>query len=189
MILDPNIPTDSFFEALPKRSCVCVGFCSDPSNHWDPISDAKRDFLFRIAKQWSLRTERSCCVITGQRNFQSPSHLADCESKAVRWDWLEYSNKPLESSSKVLAREVATLGRLRSENGLILMELGPIGLPTAQAASKLCDALALLIDSHPSDTTVSPPSPRNLLGTLKSYQRTDCRWLGYWQVQAQCLEV
>jgi len=157
MILDPNIPTDSFFEALPKRSCVCVGFCSDPSNHWDPISDAKRDFLFRIATQWSLRTERGCCVITGQRNFQSPSHLADCESKAVRWDWLEYSN-------------------------------GPIGLPAAQAASKLCDALALLVESNQSETTTSPPSPRNLLGTLKSYQRAECRWLGYWRVQAQCLE-
>ncbi|MFN5102675.1 MAG: hypothetical protein ACK5GJ_07760 [Planctomycetota bacterium] len=188
MILDPNIPTDSFFEALPKRSCVCVGFCSDPSNHWDPISDAKRDFLFRIATQWSLRTERGCCVITGQRNFQSPSHLADCESKAVRWDWLEYSNKPLESSSKVLAREVATLGRLRSENGLILMELGPIGLSTAQAASKLCDALALLVESNQSETTAGLRGHRNILGTLKSYQRAECRWLGYWRVQAQCLE-
>ncbi|MFM7931556.1 MAG: hypothetical protein ACKO9Q_27940, partial [Pirellula sp.] len=75
------------------------------------------------------------------------------------------------------------------ENGLILIDLGPLGLPIAQTISKLCDGLALLLNENQEHKSSNPHSLRRILGTLKSYQRHDCRWLGFWQVQSQGLGV
>lgn len=189
MILNPCIPTDSFFESLPKRSSVCIGFCSNPSAHLDLVSDPKQDLLLQIASHWSLQTKRSSCVITGPCQSNSQSQSAHPNSTLIHWDWLEPTGQPLENSPKALARDIATLGRLRSENGLILIDLGPLGLPIAQTISKLCDGLALLLNEHQEHPSSNSQSLRRILGTLKSYQRPDCRWLGFWQVQSQGLGV
>lgn len=189
MISDSCIPTEAFFESLPKRSSVCIGFCSNPVAHPVSVPDSNRDFLIQIASQWSLRTQRSSCVITGPCDFERQIHRSCTDPTLIQWDWLEPTSKPLENPSKALARDVATLARLRSENGLILMELGPLGLPLAQTASKLCDGLALLVDENQQHNSSDSHDPRGILGSLKSYQRPDCRWLGFWKVQSQGLGV
>lgn len=189
MILEPCIPTASFFESLPKRSSVCIGFCSNPSAQLDLISDSNRDLLIQIASHWSLQTQRSSKVITGPCKSNSQSQSAHPNSTLIHWDWLEPTGQPLENSPKALARDIATLGRLRSENGLILIDLGPLGLPLAQTISKLCDGLALLIDEKQEHNQSNSLSLRRILETLKLYQRPDCRWLGFWKVQAQGLSI
>jgi hypothetical protein len=189
MILEPCIPTASFFESLPRRSSVCIGFCSNPSAHLDLVSDPKQDLLLQIASHWSLQTKRNSCVITGPCQSNSQSQSAHPNSTLIHWGWLEPTGQPLENSQKALARDIATLARLRSENGLILIDLGPLGLPLAQSISKLCDGLALLIDEKQKHNQSNSVSLRHILETLKSYQRPDCRWLGFWKVQAQGLSV
>ncbi len=189
MILNPCIPTDSFFESLPKRSSVCIGFCSNPSAHLDLVSDPKQVLLLQIASHWSLQTKRKSCVITGPCHCSGQIQLAHANSTLIHWDWLEPTGQPLENSPKALARDIATLGRLRSENGLILIDLGPLGLPIAQTISKLCDGLALLLNEHQEHHSSNSQSRRRILGTLKSYQRPDCRWLGFWQFHSQGLGV
>jgi hypothetical protein len=189
MILNPCIPTDSFFASLPRRSSVCIGFCSNPSAQLDSVSDSNRDPLIQIASHWSLQTQRSSCVITGPCHCSGQIQSAHANSNLIQWDWLKPTGQPLENSPKALARDIATLGRLRSENGLILIDLGPLGLPIAQSISKLCDGLALLIDENQEHNKSNSLSLRQILETLKSYQRPDCRWLGFWQVQSQGLGV
>lgn len=189
MILNPCIPTDSFFESLPKRSSVCIGFCSNAFAHLDLASDPKRDLLLQLASHWSLQTHRKSCVITGPCKSEDHSRSGQPNPTWIHWDWLEPTGQPLENSPKALARDIATLGHLRSENGLILIDLGPLGLPIAKTISKLCDGLALLLNENQEHKSSNPHSLRRILGTLKSYQRPDCRWLGFWQVQSQGLGV
>ncbi|MFM8398604.1 MAG: hypothetical protein ACKOAH_12315 [Pirellula sp.] len=152
-------------------------------------SDPKRDLLLQLASHWSLQTHRNSCVITGPGKSEEHSRSGQPNPTSIHWDWLEPTGQPLENSPKALARDIATLGHLRSENGLILIDLGPLGLPIAKTISKLCDGLALLLNENQEHKSSNPHSLRRILGTLKSYQRPDCRWLGFWQVQSQGLGV
>lgn len=185
MTLDPCIPTDSFFESLPKRSSICVGFCTNPISQ----PNSNRDLLIQLASHWSLQTNRRSCVITGPCRFDSQSHSNCLNLTLIQWDWLDTTDHNFRTFSKTLARDISTLSRLRSENGLILIDLGPLDLPLAQNASKLCDGLALLLDDTQENNSSNSPSLRRVLGTLESYQRPECRWLGFWRIQNQGLGI
>jgi hypothetical protein len=91
----------------------------------------------------------------------------------VYWDWLAESGKdPCEFSGQVL-RDVAGLTKIRGDHGLVLIELGSTDSPTALHVSRLCDGLVLVAQS--ADRCVG-----KIKAQLGSFERSDCRWLGYW---------
>ncbi|MFM7930468.1 MAG: hypothetical protein ACKO9Q_22400, partial [Pirellula sp.] len=89
-------------------------------------SDPKRDLLLQLASHWSLQTHRNSCVITGPCKSEEHSRSGQPNPTSIHWDWLETTGQPVEKSPKALARDIATLGHMRAENGVIRSELGKL---------------------------------------------------------------
>lgn len=175
---ESSIPIDTFLGSLPRRSSVCVGACS--------LGNSDRDLLAQIARVWSAKTQRPSCVVTG-RPLESSVSLGDPNATLapteICWNWLGQTAAVATSFCPELARDVAGLSLLKSEYGLILIELGSIDSPTALVASKLCDSLVMLLDTHSSDTLATKHGHKKVLAKINSMQRPDCPWLGYWAIQ------
>lgn len=133
-----------------------------------------------ISRAWSLHKQRASCVITAGSAFEAPQQQDDlpCETSLRSWSWLGQSDFPTDGYSGPVARDVSGLTKLKSEHGLILIELGSVESLTAQFASKLCDGLVLLTSS-----SLSTYFCKKIRARIRLLERPDCRWLGYW-----CLE-
>jgi len=179
------IPMDSFIQALPKRSCVCVGAFLLSTSYLAVEKPETEDLVFRIARSWSMQTKRSSCVIASETIGNEESSEDANQVASVSWSWLEQETFDPGVFSKQLARDVAGLSRIRSHHALVMIDLGSIDSRAALYATKLCDGLVLFADDEPlnSQRVQDPPSKRPGLSTrIKAIQRDDCPWLGYWSL-------
>jgi len=180
------IPMDSFIQALPKRSCVCVGAFLLSTSYLAVEKPATEDLVFRIARSWSMQTKRSSCVIASETIGNEESSEDANQVASVSWSWLEQETFDPGVFSKQLARDVAGLSRIRSHHALVMIDLGSIDSRAALYASKLCDGLVLLADDEASIPERNQDRTRGMRQSLsmqlKAIQSDDCPWLGYWSL-------
>lgn len=172
-----KVPLEAFIASLPKRASCCIGVCSmEEPKHTACLTQVS----IEISRAWSLHKQRASCVITAGNAFEGPQHQDDlpCDTSLRSWSWLGQSDFPTDGYSGPVARDVSGLTKLKSQHGLILIELGSVESLTAQFASKLCDGLVLLTSS-----SLSTYFCKKIRSRIRLLERPDCRWLGYW-----CLE-
>ena len=192
--MDCIIPIDSFVRMLPKRPSVCVGvgYLASQRSSLDALS--AMDLARQLALGWIAQSQAPGCLVSSTDRLSAGNESAGKQAAAkqaagkqaaakpavrglqeVYWGWLgESGSDPSEISGQVL-RDVAGLTNIRVQNGLVLIELGSIDSPQALQASRLCDGLVLVTKA--SERCVGKSKAR-----LESFERSDCRWLGYWTV-------
>jgi hypothetical protein len=147
-----KVPVEAFIASLPKRASCCIGICSTQEPKHNPC-------LTQVAPQ---------------QQDDLP-----CETSLRSWSWLGQSDFPTDGYSGPIARDVSGLTKLKSEHGLILIELGSVESLRAQFASKLCDGLVLLTSSSSSTNFC-----KKIRSRIRLLERPDCRWLGYWYLES-----
>jgi hypothetical protein len=172
--MDCVVPIDSFVRLLPKRPSVCIGVGFLASRRSGLEVFRGMDLVGQLALGWMGQSHSRACVVRSTDRLHA-ARSAEPGLQEVYWDWLVESGKdPSEFSGQVL-RDVAGLTKIRGEHGLVLIELGSTDSPTALQASRLCDGLVLVAQS--ADRSVGKSKAQ-----LGSFERSDCRWLGYWTV-------
>ena len=185
--MDCIIPIDSFVRTLPKRPSVCVGvgYLASQRSSLDALS--AMDLARQLALGWIAQSQAPGCLVSSTDRLSAGNESAGKQAagkptvrglQEVYWGWLgESGSDPSEISGQVL-RDVAGLTKIRVQNGLVLIELGSIDSPQALQASRLCDGLVLVTQA--SERCVGKSKAR-----LESFERSDCRWLGYWTVDRE----
>jgi hypothetical protein len=173
-----KVPVEAFIASLPKRASCCIGICSTQEPKHNPCLT---QVSIEISRAWSLHKQRASCVITAGGAFEAPQQQDDlpCETSLRSWSWLGQSDFPTDGYSGPIARDVSGLTKLKSEHGLILIELGSVESLRAQFASKLCDGLVLLTSSSSSTNFC-----KKIRSRIRLLERPDCRWLGYWYLES-----
>jgi hypothetical protein len=174
--MDCIVPIDSFVRVLPKRRGVCIGVGFLASRRSGLEVFRGLDLVGQLALGWMGQSHSGACVVRGT-DRTTATKSAERGLQEVYWEWLGESGKdPSECSGQVL-RDVAGLTKIRGEHGLVLIELGSTDSPTALQASRLCDGLVLVAQAAEQCLGKSKAQ-------LGSFERSDCRWLGYWTVDS-----
>ena len=81
-----------------------------------------------------------------------------------------------------IVKDIARLTDLRTKYSLVFLELGSIESNIATRLSTLCDGLMLIATNEEFGEGRGARSGKSLINRIRSLERTDCRWLGYWKV-------
>ena len=185
------------FTILKRGSGSCIGLCEISNSPFQGRDihphHFKRSFYREIGQYCAAVAAQSVCLIsssdqfldefgTGTFDYNKPKYDNSSQIDTEYWPWLQMSEWGGNPFTAEIVKDIARLTDLRTKYSLVFLELGSIESNIATRLSTLCDGLMLIATNEEFGEGRGARSGKSLINRIRSLERTDCRWLGYWKV-------